>query len=77
MAEITKGMTVLAKADKYDPPVRIGRVLSVFQGQYHAWDKTFARIEWTYQRRYRTFYKGDTRRATMQTKALVPVEPPA
>ena len=77
MTEIAKGMTVLAKSDKYDPPVRIGRVLGVYEGQYHARGKVFARIEWTYQRRYLTFYKGDTRRATMQTKALIPCESPA
>lgn len=71
-ATITKGMRVVAKADKYDPPVRIGTVLGVYQGQYHAWDKTFARVAWTYQRRYLTAHAGETRRGTMQTKALLP-----
>jgi hypothetical protein len=74
MGEISPGMRVVAKADKYDPPVRIGVVLKIFRGQYHARDKTFARVEWTYQRRYLTFCTGDTRRATLQTKALRPYE---
>lgn len=74
MGTITKGMKVVAKADTYDPPIRIGTVLRVYQGQYHARDKTFARVEWTYQRRYLTSHAGETRRGTMQTKALVPYE---
>ena len=70
--EISRGMQVVARTDTHNPPIRIGTVLSVYQGQYGAWDKIFARVEWTYQRRYLTIQKGEKRRGTVQTKALVP-----